>query len=319
MRYYFLFFLLSVCFFSCDKKTKNDIDVSNISVNFEIERFDVDFYNSSEENLPSLKSKYPILFPKETPDSIWISKIHSKDEQELFAEVQKKYKDFDIQQEELSDLFKHVKFYDKSFKSPKVYTVLSNLDYDYRTIYLDSLLIISLDLYLGSNHPFYNDYPGYIKNNNSSKRIIVDLANNIIEEQMIPSNDRSFIGKMISEGKKMYLLDLYLPKVNDAIKIGYSDEKFQWAVNNEEQVWKYFIDKKLLYSTDTKLNQRFLNEAPFSKFYLVEDSKSPGRIGRWIGWQIVRSFMNKNDVSLQTLLTTSSEEIFKKSNYKPRK
>ena len=74
----------------------------------------------------------------------------------------------------------------------------------------------------------------------------------------------------------------------------------------------------MLYSTDTNLGKRFLQDAPVSKFYLSEDSRSPGRIGQWMGWQIVRSFMEKNDVSLQTFLETSEEEIFEKSNYKPK-
>jgi uncharacterized protein YjaZ len=124
---------------------------------------------------------------------------------------------------------------------------------------------------------------------------------------------------MIHEGKKMYLLDLYLPSKLDPIKIGYPKDKFDWATMNEEQVWRYFIENDLLYSTDTQLNKRFIENAPFSKFYISEDTKSPGRIGQWIGWQIVRSYMVNNDVSLQDLLSMNEEEIFKNSKYKPRK
>ena len=69
----------------------------------------------------------------------------------------------------------------------------------------------------------------------------------------------------------------------------------------------------------TKLNKRFIDVAPFSKFYLSEDHKSPGRVGVWIGWQIVRSFMKHNDVSLQELINIKPEDLFKKSKYKPKK
>ncbi len=85
-------------------------------------------------------------------------------------------------------------------------------------------------------------------------------------------SDRTFIGKMITEGKKLYVLEKYLPTSNDYEKIGYSEEKYNWAIENEKQVWKYFIENKLLFSTDTELNQRFLELAPFSKFYRSEDS-----------------------------------------------
>nr|BFF38769.1 hypothetical protein BACY1_05740 [Tenacibaculum mesophilum] len=117
----------------------------------------------------------------------------------------------------------------------------------------------------------------------------------------------------------MYLLDAYLPNVADAVKIGYSQKKLEWAESNEEQIWMYFIEKDLLYSTSKDVDKRFLDLAPFSKFYMEEDSQSPGRIGEWIGWQIVRSYMQKNDVSLHQLLQTSEEEIFKNSRYKPKR
>lgn len=319
MRYSFLFFLMSIFLISCAKESKNTIDVSGISVDYKVQRFDIDFYTSSPTELKKVQKKYPLLFPKGTPDSVWIGKIKSADEQELFQETQKVYRDFSKTEKELSNLFKHVKYYNESFKEPDVVTVLSNIDYDYRIIYSNSLVFISLDVYLGKDHPFYSDYPNYIKENNKQERIVVDLANKMIENQVGVSLDRDFLSKMITAGKKLYLLDLYLPLKPNHIKIGYSKEKLDWALLNEEQVWRYFIEKDLLYSTDTKLNKRFLDTAPFSKFYLSEDNKSPGRIGEWIGWQIVRSFMQKNDVSLQSLLSMDEGEIFTKSNYKPKK
>ena len=124
---------------------------------------------------------------------------------------------------------------------------------------------------------------------------------------------------MIHEGKKMYLLDSYLPSISDREKIGYSQDKLNWATVNEEQIWMYFIDNKLLFSTDTKLSQRFLENAPFSKFYMAQDNLSPGKIGVWIGWQIVRSYMKQNDVSLQELLKIDESDLFNKSKYKPKK
>ena len=237
----------------------------------------------------------------------------------MFQETQKKYNSLLHIEEELSNLFKHIKYYNPSFLAPDVITILSNIDYTYRTIYTDNLLFISLDVYLGGDHPFYSDYPSYIRKNNTDERIVVDVASNIINSTISFSNNRSFLAKMIHEGKKMYLLDLYLPSKSDPIKIGYSKDKFDWATINEEQVWRYFIENDLLYSTDTQLNKRFIENAPFSKFYLSEDTKSPGRIGQWIGWQIVRSYMVNNDVSLQDLLSMNEEEIFKNSKYKPRK
>lgn len=319
MRFFWGGLLVLCCFFSCSDKNNPKIDVSNIQVDFDVKRFDVDFYNSTQETLPKVKEKYPYLFPEEFSDSLSFAKIKDMQEQELFAETQKIYADFSSIKENLTSLFKHIKYYNLRFKSPDVITILSNIDYESRVIYADSLLLISLDVYLGKNHKFYVDFPKYIKENNTKEHLVVDVANSIIDVQLPATNTRRFVDKMIFEGKKMYLLDSYLPDISELEKIGYSSEKLDWALANEEEIWKYFIDKKLLFSTDTKLNKRFLENAPFSKFYMGQDNLSPGRIGVWVGWQIVQSFMKHNDVSLQKLMQLSEEEIFQKSKYKPRK
>ena len=319
MRFLFAFLMVLCLFFSCSDKKQHQIDISNINVDFSVKRYEVDFYNATPKSLLKVKEKYPYLFPKVFTDSISLAKINDKQEQELFAESNKIYEDFSSVENELSSLFKHVKHYNYKFKEPNVVTMLTNLDYESRVIYTDSLLLISLDAYLGKNHKFYGDYPKYIKENNTKEHIVIDVANAIIDKQIMVSNNRNFVGKMIHEGKKMYLLDLYLPKVLDHKKIGFSLEKYNWAIANEEQMWKYFIDRKLLFSTDTKLNKRFLENAPFSKFYMEQDNLSPGKIGVWVGWQIVRSYMKHNDVSLQELLKINESDLFNKSKYKPKK
>ena len=154
MRNYFLFFFLLLFFNSCQKDVKNNIDTSVFEVDFMIFRFEQDFYGNKGENLNELKNKYPLLFPSNIPDSVWIAKIQDKDEQELYNETQKLYKDFSVIETELLDLFKHVTYYHPTFNSPDVITVLSNIDYDFRVVYTDPLMLISLDVYLGKDHPF---------------------------------------------------------------------------------------------------------------------------------------------------------------------
>ena len=75
----------------------------------------------------------------------------------------------------------------------------------------------------------------------------------------------------------------------------------------------------MLYSDEQKLTSRFIDAAPFSKFYLEIDNDSPGSVGTWIGWQIVRSYMENNTITLDQLLKTEAKEIFEKSKYKPKK
>lgn len=310
--------LMTLFLLSCTKKDKLDVDVSKIKINLELQRFDVDFYTSTKENLSNTKKKYPMFFPHDN-DSIWVNKIFNKDERELFNETQKLYPNLTFLEQQLEDLFRHVKYYDDKFIVPLVITMLTNVDYDNRVLFDSGFLLVSLDCYLGAHHKFYIDFPEYIKQNNRKQHIIVDVAKSIINKQMPPNNERTFIEKMVYEGKKMVLLEAYLPAISDREKIGYNIEKYAWARSSEEYVWKYFIEKELLFDTSKTLTKRFIDTAPFSKFYLSEDNLSPGSIGVWIGWQIVRAYMKNNDVSLSQLLATEEHIIFKKSKYKPKR
>ena len=93
----------------------------------------------------------------------------------------------------------------------------------------------------------------------------------------------------------------------------------KWAKENEYFVWTYFIENNILFNPDNNLMNQFIFDAPFSKFYLEIDNESSEKIGKYIGWQIVKSYMNNNDVSLTELLKTSPTDIYDKSKYKPNK
>jgi uncharacterized protein YjaZ len=125
---------------------------------------------------------------------------------------------------------------------------------------------------------------------------------------------------MIYFGKQLYFKDLMIPFKTEAQRIGYTEAQLKWAFSNESYIWRYFIERELLFSTDSKLPGRFITPAPFSKFYLEGiDTESPGRLGQYMGWQIVRAYMQQNKVSLKDLLKADSEEIFNNSKFKPRK
>jgi gliding motility-associated lipoprotein GldB len=314
-RFYIPIFIL-LAFVSCNPDTKKDVDVSNIKVNVVVDRFEQQFYTATKETLPKLEQKYPYLFPIKE-DSIWLKKINT--EQELYQKSQKIFGDFKDEKAQVNNLFKHVKYYFPTFKSPKIITLITNLDYESKVIYADSLLFVSLDMYLGTKDKVYDDFPKYLKQNYNKTQLVVDVAKAISDKYYRPKRERIFLNNCIDEGKKKYVLDVFLPTVSDAKKMGYTKDQLEWAEANELPIWSYFMEKDLLFSSSSTLYKRFIADAPFSKFYLNIDDESPGRLGSWIGWQIVRSYMKNNDVTLQQLLQTKAEEIFKKSKYKPHK
>ena len=309
---------LTLALISCDNKSKVEKAVEAIPLEIKVERFDKLFFETPPQDLNKLKKEFPYFFPSGNDDSVWLNKMKNPLWRELYTEVQKKYSNFEPVQKELETLFKHIKYYFPQTKTPKVITVISEMDYNNKVIYADSLVIISLELYLGKDHKFYQ-FPNYLKQNFEQKQILPDVVSNFSIQKIPPVSDNNLLGQMIYFGKQLVLKDLLLPDYSDADKMGYMPEQVKWCQENESYMWRYFIENELLYSNDQKLNNRFINPAPFSKFYLEIDNESPGRVGSWIGWQIVRSFMKNNEVSLEELLKMNAKEIFEKSKYKPKK
>lgn len=317
-RLVYLIFLAFV-FFSCENESKEAKEIEKISIDLKITRFDQKFAEVTEENLPALKSEFPYLFPESFTDSMWIAKATDTIQQELNEEVEMAFSNFSEEEDGLISLFQHVKYYFPSFKVPQVITITSEVDYRNKVLLAPDYLFISLDTYLGKDHPFYLGLQEYLKKNFEKEQILPDVASEIAKLYVPKPEAKTFLAHLLYYGKLLYLQDVFLPKIEDFRKIGYTSEELDWAKTNEEQVWRYFVERELIFDSDTNLYSRFLYPAPFSKFYLELDAESPARLGQYIGWQMIRQYMYKNEVSVQEMLTTNTETIFNKANYKPKK
>lgn len=320
MKYYSLLFLIIVSFFSCEKENKLEKEIAKIDVSFEVERFDIAFSEATPVELPSLMQTFPFMFPDKYDDSFWIARMKDTIQKELITETVAKFKDFKPYKLEIEQLFQHLKYYFTEFKTPRVITSTSGVDYRNKVIVTDTISLISLDTYLGKEHHFYIGIQQYLAANLKPDQIVVDLAKGYSDRYIFQQTRKTLLDDIIYAGKQLYFKDKMIPFKSDAQKMGYTEDEMKWAEANEEYIWRFFIDKELLYSTDAKLAQRFINPAPFSKFYLEKiDNDSPGRIGQFIGWQIVKAYMKNTDAQFKEMLNTTSETIFNKSKFKPRK
>ena len=301
-----------------DEKNANIVDVSNIEVNFDIERFDKIFGEATPADLPKLKETFPFLFSTRFPDEFWISQMEDSLQQQLHKETTKTFSSLSKEKVEIAQLFKHLKYYNSYFKTPRVITATSSVDYRNKVIVTDSIVLISLDTYLGEKHFFYEGLQLYLKANMKPEQIVVDLATKYAEKEIFQPKRKTLLDEMVYYGKLLAYKDRVIPFKTNAAKISYTEAQYDWAKVNEENIWRYFIERELLFSTDAKLPNQFINPAPFSKFYLEEiDAESPGRIGRYLGWQIVKSYLKNNEVSFDKMLKTDAETIFNLSKYKP--
>lgn len=314
-----IFIFLVAISFSCEKQPETEKEIEKIPVNFELVRFDQKFANTTSESLPRLKAEYPFLFPAQFPDSVWMEKINDTIQQELNTEVTKAFPDFSAEEDALHSLFQHIKYYFPEFESPTVITITSEVDYKNKVLLSQDYLFIALDTYLGKDHPFYMGIQEFLKKNFERNQIIPDVAAEYAKKYVPRPESKTFLAHLIYYGKILYLKDVWLPTTPDNQKIGYAPEELDWVKANEEQIWRYFVERELIFNSDSQLQSRFLYPAPFSKFNLELDNESPAMVGQYIGWQIIRQYMDKNEMSLREMLDTDSETIFNKANYKPKK
>ncbi len=316
---YLLFIVIVLILTGCQTKNKREEAIAKIPIQVHVERFDQLFAKASPADLPQLKADYPFLFPKQYADSVWIAKMNDSIQREIDKAVTKAFPDFDTQKEGLKHLFQHLSYYFKDFKTPRVITLTSGVDYHNKVVVTDSLLLISLDVYLGADHKFYFGLERYLADDFIPEQILPDVAEAYARRYVPRPTSRTFLDYMVYYGKMRYLNERLLPQTPEHTIMAYSPEELSWAKANERQIWGYFIEHKSLYQTNPDLRRDFLDIGPFTKFGLVLDSKSPPQLGQYIGWHIVRQYMeNHEDTSLKELLNMDNTALFKASNYKPK-
>lgn len=296
------------------------VDVSDIEVEVEVKRYDRHFFQIEAWSIEDLKASYPYFFDSVTPDSIWSERRRDDELVYLSERVDSLFPDLNELNAELTTVMKHYAYYFEDREIPQVFTYIGGLDFQYPVIYIDSAAFIALDIFLGGDAPEYQGMPSYITSRFTADFIVPKFLRKMAESHVeYDESDLTLINSMIYWGKVLYFSEAMYPTMEHHRLFEYEKEQVEWAFKNEANMWEYLIREDLLFDKESRTRNRFLDEAPFSKFYAGIDRESPGRVGRWIGWRIVHSYMKSNpDVSLLELLeNTDNQAIFAKSNYKP--
>ena len=277
-----------------------------------------------KEGLDSLSGKFH-FFIGENADTLQVIQIRDFITDPFNRELEKKcrkvYPDLAFLEKGLTETFGNIMTVIPGFQPPEVYTYVSGLLYESPVQYLDSVLLIGMDMFLGWDSDQYRaaGIPVYMTRRAEKANIMPECSRQIaisfLPDEIEPA---SLLDYMMLYGKVLYAMDLFLPSTPDSLKTGYSKSQLEWCRDHEASVWKLFIDQELLFKKDAFINNRFIQDGPFTSG-LPEGA--PAMLGRWIGWQIVRSYMKKNDgTSLSELFSISdSQQILSESGYKPKK
>lgn len=311
-------FLLIIILQSCNKKTENIWNIKpNNTPNVEIVDISKKMYNKNID-LEVFKKEFP-WFQGSVSDEEFLKRRTDKEEIAIYQNAEKLI-DIPKLEKELGSLFAHIQYYFPKFRTPKVYIYSSGLQSVLTPIIYseDDFLFIDISAFMGEKSSYYEGLDEYIRKTMNPKNIVPKVSMAIAESiVMIDKNQYKFIDLLIYEGKIMTLQDAFLPNTPDHLKINYTPEQYDWAINYQSDIWNYFVENNLLFSDDERLAERFIAPAPFSKFYTEIDNESSPQIGIFTGWQICRHFFTKNDkTQLAEFLILDSETIFNKSEYK---
>jgi hypothetical protein len=235
--------------------------------------------------------------------------------------ILKKYPDLKFLERTLGQGFAiYDQMFDKRVKQPTIYTYISYLDYQSRVIYLDSVLVIGIDLYLGADYPHYDaiaaDLPMYIRRRLDAQFIAVDAMKAVahFELNKSPQPLKTLLDHIVLNGKVAYFLEKTLPDTDVATRFGYTDEEMAWCEKSETMMWSYLMSAGLLYEGDSFKYRAFVMEGPT----VQEFPGSPGRVGHFLGYQIVKAYMENTNQTLPELFANlDSQDILKGSKYRP--
>ena len=318
---------------------RNTPDVSGIKVPLQLQRFDKDFFsintNHADQSLQQLQQKYPsflrdfvynILALPSQPDSTRAVEQQVKafisSYKPLKDSADKIFTNLQTTEKEVRKGLQFVKHYFPSYKLPtQLITFIGPIN-SYGNILTTDALAVGLQLYMGKNFSLYQSeagqemYPAYISRRFEKEYIPVNCIKTIVDD-IFPDNNagRPLVEQMVQAGKRLYMLDQLLPETADTLKTGYTQKQLEGCYANEGTIWSFFVQNDLLYVSDPSLIKDYMNDAPQTQAFGKE---SPGFIGQFCGWQIVKKWMAKNEkVSLEDLLKTDPKIIFQQAKYKP--
>ena len=217
---------------------------------------------------------------------------------------------------ELTEAFTRLAYLYPDIYVPRIYTFVSG--FNASVLFLDNAdMAVGLDMYLGSDYPYYNQVVyNYQKPTMRKQCIATDLVSAYLFASFPYAGVKSrLIDNMIYRGKLMYVCSTLIDLPQYEI-MGYTREQWQWCERNERQVWNRIMDKRDLFKSEPLLLSSYLNDAPFTAEISQE---APPRLGTWIGWRIAESYMAHHpEKSLQDLIANhDAEQILRESYYKP--
>lgn len=327
-----ILWMLVLLLVGCKQRDRFYINKFEHPVKVEIQRFDVDFIdldtNNTLASLKELEQKHPGFYSLFLRDVLSMHLADSTDNalqitnflnDSVFRRVNQKvkdvFKDTEPIEQDLTEAFSYLHHYFPDKPLPDIYFFVSGFNHQF--LVTDTILGVGTDLYLGADYPLYPDITyEYLIPNMRYEMLVPDLINTWLHQIFPFQGKNDVLSHMLYEGKILYLTRIFLPNTSKNLLIGYEPAAMNWCKAHEKQIWASMLENRHLFSTGQLLITQLIHPAPFTS---PISSESPGRLGVWIGWQIVESYMQNNkNVGLSELMSDHNyQQMLEQSNYRP--
>lgn len=336
LRRFVAVFMLSVFLWSCGSDPL-DVDVSGIEVDFTYRRFDQEFVAldfRAPDASQILYQSYGTFAKDFTHQLLSFEAPQDREHFELcenfirdpymgkvYAAIQEVHNSrIEAYNTDLESAFTHLKFHFPEVQVPEVIYFHSGFFAD--TYVAPGQLAIGLDYYLGPEHPIVQSLPSEVAHYQRSKmrpdQLVVGAMGDFFADYFegVERGER-LVDHLVHQGKFMYILDAAMPHTPDSIKMRYTSSEMEWAQENETLVWMELADQSVMFD-DSQVNVgKWINDGPWTNAGQIPDS-SPSRLGIYIGWQMVRDYMEEHPEKTPRDLMNMSDAQVILSAYSPR-
>ncbi|MBR5898802.1 MAG: hypothetical protein IKZ14_04970 [Muribaculaceae bacterium] len=232
------------------------------------------------------------LMGYESADDSVLMQMSQSRAMEVFApDVRERFTAIDSISEVLFSLEENVGKILKDSVERKYYSVISPYT---QSVYLADLMVfVALNHYLGSDYKGYGYFEQYQRVTKTPQHLPYDVAEAIISTRFPfeASESSTVLNALLYNGAVLATIEAIVPDAHIAEAMGYSAEQMEWLDQNEPMAWDAIITKRLLYSSSLGDVDRLTRPAPSTT---IVHQQSPGRLGRYIGYKIVKSFIKNN-------------------------
>jgi hypothetical protein len=240
--------------------------------------------------------------------------------QRLHQEMQKEFPDVNRETIDLKSALSYLNHYFPEAMLPK-HVIFYNSLFTNSVVSSENTIGVGLERYLGEGSPSIQELPEepfypYIKKRMDRQFLVRDMVMSWIGSNVLPDiqDEKELADVMIQWGKHFYVLEACLPNLNKSTVLRYLPDEYDWPIKNEKEFWNHLVAQNSLFKRDFKMALNIFSDGPFTSGLPIEE-QAPPRLGQFLGWRIVKNYMNKNkEVSLAKLLELDFRTIIKAYN-----